>query len=299
MTQSTFTRPRPQARMDSRTSVAGRATRRTGPKGWWRALVFALVALLINLPLLNAIYTSLKTDAAIGISPFSVTGGFNFDHYVAVLSGSKYNFPGYLLNSAQLSVGTVILVMIIAVPASYAIVRTGFGGRWLLEAITSLRLVPAMFFAVPFFLIFSGLGIYDTILGLVLANTFMQLPLALLIICGTLRDVPIEIEEASAIDGAGTYRTLFSVVLPLLAPGLVAVGIIVFVFAWSDYLFAVILSASGAVPVTVGAAFFVTSAGVQWGNLAAVTVISVIIPLCFAFIAQRYLVRGLSAGAIK
>jgi len=274
--------------------------RRAKPKGWWRTAVVLLVALVINLPLLNAIFTSLKTDAAIGISPFSVKGGFNLDHYVSVLGGgSGYNFPGYLLNSAQLSIGTVILVMIIAVPASYAIVRTGLGGSWLLEAITSLRLVPAMFFAVPFFLIFASLGIYDTILGLVFANTFMQLPLALLILCGTLRDIPTEIEEAASIDGAGIYRSLFSVVVPLLAPGLVAVGILVFVFAWSDYLFAVILTSSGAVPVTVGAAFFVTSAGVQWGNLAAVTVISVIIPLCFAFIAQRYLVRGLSAGAIK
>lgn len=269
------------------------------PRGWWRTVVIALVALVINLPLLNAIYTSLKTDAAIGISPFSVAGGLTFDHYTTVLSGTGYNFPGYLLNSAQLAIGTVVLVLVIAVPASYAIVRTGFGGRWLLQAITSLRLVPAMFFAVPFFLIFSSLGIYDTVFGLILANTFMQLPLALLIICGSLRDVPIEIEEAASIDGAGTFRTLFTVVMPLLAPGLVAVGIIVFVFAWSDYLFAVVLSASGAVPVTVGAAFFVTSAGVQWGNLAAVTVISVIIPLVFAFAAQRYLVRGLSAGAIK
>ena len=282
------------------TQVAATTLRhRPKPKGWWRTAAVLVVALVINLPLLNAIFTSLKTDAAIGTSPFSVKGGFNFDHYAAVLGGSGYNFPGYLLNSAQLSIGTVILVMIVAIPASYAIVRTGFGGNWLLEAITSLRLVPAMFFAVPFFLIFSGLGIYDTVVGLILANTFMQLPLALLILCGTLRDVPAEVEEAAAIDGAGPYRSLFSVVLPLLAPGLVAVGILVFVFAWSDYLFAVILSSSGAVPVTVGAAFFVTSAGVQWGNLAAVTVISVIIPLCFAFIAQRYLVRGLSAGAIK
>ncbi|NEN04976.1 carbohydrate ABC transporter permease [Diaminobutyricibacter tongyongensis] len=289
-TQTAIGIRRPQA-------IAG--VRRRQPKGWWRTAAIALIALVINLPLLNAIYTSLKTDAAIGISPFSVVGGFNLDHYATVLSGSRYNFPAYLLNSAQLSIGTVILVLIIAIPASYAIVRTGFGGRWLLEAITSLRLVPAMFFAVPFFLIFTGLGIYDTVFGLVLADTFVQLPLALLIICGSLRDIPIEIEEASSIDGAGTYRTMFSVVLPLLAPALVAVGIIVFVFAWSDYLFAVILSASGAVPVTVGAAFFVTSAGIQWGNLAAVTVISVIIPLCFAFIAQRYLVRGLSAGAIK
>lgn len=278
---------------------AVQSSRRKKPKAWWRAAVFAIIGLIVNLPLLNALFTSLKTDAAIGISPFSVEGGLTLSHYRNILSGSGYDFIGFILNSAQLSLGTVILVMIIAVPASYAIVRTSFGGSWLLQAVTSLRLVPAMFFAVPFFLIFSSLGIYDTVFGLVLADTFIQLPLALLIICGTLRDIPTEIEEAAAIDGAGAYRSLVSIVLPLLAPGLVAVGIIVFVFAWSDYLFAVILSASRALPVTVGAAFFVTSAGVQWGNLAAVTVISVLIPLIFAFTAQRYLVRGLSAGAIK
>lgn len=288
----------PAARAEPKARARVRRARRF--RGWWRTAVIGLIALVINLPLMNAIYTSVKTDAAIGLSPFSIEGGFNLDHYVNVLGGgSGFNFPGYLLNSAQLAIGTVILVMLIAVPASYAIIRVGFGGSWLLQAITSLRLVPAIFFAVPFFLIFSGLGIYDSVVGLILANTFVQLPLALLIICGTLRDIPLEVEEAAAIDGAGTYRSLFSIVLPLLASGLVAVGIIVFVFAWSDYLFAVILSASGAVPVTVGAAFFVTSAGIQWGNLAAVTVVSVIIPLAFAFIAQRYLVRGLSAGAIK
>lgn len=266
---------------------------------WWRTVVIGVIALLINLPLINALITSFKTDAAIGLSPFSFNGGLTMAHFAAILGGSGYNFLGFLANSAQISLGSVLLIMIVAVPASYAIVRMGFGGSWLLQVITSLRLVPAMFFAIPFFLIFSSLGVYDTIVGLVLANAFINLPLALLITCGTLRELPVEIEEASTIDGAGPFRSLFSIVLPLLAPGLVAVGILVFVFSWSDYLFAVILSASNAVPVTVGAAFFVTSAGIAWGNLAAVTVVSVIIPLGFAFFAQRYLVRGLSSGAIK
>jgi multiple sugar transport system permease protein len=273
--------------------------KRRNPNVWWRSIVIGLIALVINLPLINALITSLKTDAAIGLSPFSFDGGLTLEHFTAILGGSGYNFLGFLANSAQISLGSVALIMVIAVPASYAIVRLGFGGSWLLQIITSLRLVPAMFFAIPFFLIFSSLGVYDTIVGLVLANAFINLPLALLIICGTLRELPVEIEEASTIDGAGPFRSLFSIVLPLLAPGLVAVGILVFVFSWSDYLFAVILSASNAVPVTVGAAFFVTSAGIAWGNLAAVTVVSVIIPLSFAFFAQRYLVRGLSAGAIK
>jgi multiple sugar transport system permease protein len=92
---------------------------------------------------------------------------------------------------------------------------------------------------------------------------------------------------------------LVSIVLPLLAPALVAVSVLVFLFSWSDYLFAVILSSSNATPVTVGAANFVTSTGILWGNISAATVLSVLPPLCFALFAQRYLVSGLSVGAVK
>lgn len=286
------------ATLTSPQTAAG-GSRRRAKKSWWRTAIVVVVGLLINLPLLNAFVTSFKTDADIASSPFSFAGGITFDHYVAVFGGSGYDFTKFLLNSAMTAVGTVALVMVIAVPASYAIVRLGFGGSALLNFITSLRLVPAMFFAIPFFLMLSAFGLYDSIPALVLANTFLNLPLAMLIICGTVRDVPIEVEEAAVIDGANVYRTLRSIVLPLLAPGLVAVGILVFLFTWSDYLFAVILSSSQATPVTVGAAFFVTSAGIAWGNVSAVVVVSLIIPLSFAIFAQRYLVRSLSAGAVK
>jgi multiple sugar transport system permease protein len=274
-------------------------SRVTSRKAWWRTILVVSVGLVINLPLLNAVITSFKTDADIASSPFSFNRGLTLDHYVAVFGGSGYDFTKFLMNSAFTAIGTVALVMLIAVPASYAIVRLGFGGSVLLNFITSLRLVPAMFFAIPFFLMLSAFGLYDSIAALVLANTFLNLPLAMLIICGAIRDVPIEVEEAAVIDGASVYRTLSSVVLPLLAPGLVAVGILVFLFTWSDYLFAVILSSSQATPVTVGAAFFVTSAGIAWGNVSAVVVVSLVIPLSFAIFAQRYLVRGLSAGAVK
>ncbi|TFD07816.1 MULTISPECIES: carbohydrate ABC transporter permease [unclassified Cryobacterium] len=275
-----------------------RARRRT-KRGWWRTAIVVVVGLLINLPLFNAVITSFKTDGDIATSPFSFERGFTLDHYVAIFGGSGYDFTKFLMNSAFTALGTVVLVMVIAVPASYAIVRLGFGGSALLNFITSLRLVPAMFFAIPFFLMLSAFGLYDSIPALVLANTFLNLPLAMLIICGAVREVPIDVEEAAVIDGASAYRTLGSIVLPLLAPGLVAVGILVFLFTWSDYLFAVILSSSQATPVTVGAAFFVTSAGIAWGNVSAVVVVSLVIPLSFAIFAQRYLVRGLSAGAVK
>lgn len=281
----------PSVRLQSRSPQARRA--------WWKTMIVALVGVVINLPLLNAIYTSFRTDADISRSPLSPHIHLTLAHYRDVLGGAGYDFPAYFLNSTLISLGAVALVLVIAVPGSYAIVRLGFGGRYLLRAVTALRLVPAIFFAIPFFLLYNSLGLYDTVGSLVLANTFLNLPLGLLVLCGTLRDLPHEIEEAAFVDGCGVYRTLRSIIFPLLAPAVVAVAVLVFLFSWSDYLFAVILSSSNATPVTVGAANFVTSTGIRWGDISAATFLSVLPPLCFAVFAQRYLVSGLSAGAVK
>jgi multiple sugar transport system permease protein len=266
---------------------------------WWKTATVVVIGIVINLPLLNAVLTSVKSDGDISRSPLSPHVHLTFAHYLNVLGGTGYDFPTYFLNSALISIGAVALVLILTVPGSYAIVRLGFGGRYLLRGVTALRLVPAVFFAIPFFLLYNSLGLYDTVGSLILANTFLNLPLGLLIFSGALRDVPKEIEEAAFVDGCNTYRMLRSVIFPLLAPAAVAVAVLVFLFSWSDYLFAVILSSSNATPVTVGAANFVTSTGIRWGDISAATVLSVLPPLSFAVFAQRYLVSGLSAGAVK
>jgi multiple sugar transport system permease protein len=272
---------------------------RRRPRPWWKTAVVLLIGLVINLPLLNAALTSFKSDADISRSPLSLHLHFTLAHYRNVFSGSGYDFSKYFTNSVLISLGAVVIVLILTVPSTYAIIRLGFGGRVLLRAVTALRLVPAIFFAIPFFLLYNTLGLYDTVGSLMLANAFLNLPLGLLVLAGALRDLPIEIEEAAVVDGCNTYRMLVSIVLPLLAPALVAVSVLVFLFSWSDYLFAVILSSSNATPVTVGAANFVTSTGILWGNISAATVLSVLPPLCFALFAQRYLVSGLSVGAVK
>lgn len=276
---------------------AAKARRR--PAAWWKTLVVLLIGIILNLPLLNAILTSFKTDATISQSPLSLNMHFTLDHFRSLFAGTGYDFPKYFANSVMISLGAVAVVLVLAVPSTYAIIRLGFGGTGLLRSVTALRLVPAIFFAIPFFLLFNVIGLYDTVGSLILANTFLNLPLGILVLAGALRDLPVEIEEAAVLDGCSTYRTLGSIVLPLLAPALVAVAVLVFLFSWSDYLFAVILSSSQATPVTVGAANFVTSTGIQWGNISAATVLSVLPPLCFAVFAQRYLVSGLSVGAVK
>jgi multiple sugar transport system permease protein len=280
----------------ARAAVRARKQRRA----WWKTAVVLVIGLTINLPLLSAVLTSFKSDADISRSPLRVVGlHFTLAHYRHVLTGTTYDFPKYFMNSVLISLGAVAIILAIAVPGTYAIIRLGFGEKHLLRAVSALRLMPAIFFAIPFFLLYNSLGLYDTVGSLMLVNAFLNLPLGILVLAGALREVPIEIEEAALVDGAGTYRTLFSIVLPLLAPALVAVSVLVFLFSWSDYLFAVILSSSNATPVTVGAGNFITSTGVLWGDISAATVLSVLPPLCFALFAQRYLVSGLSVGAVK
>lgn len=266
---------------------------------WLFTVVVGIIAIVVNIPLLNAILVSFKPDGEIAKNPLSLPTNPTFDHYANVLYASGYNFPQFFANSAMISIGTVLLVLVIAVPATYAIVRLRFGGHWIIDGASALRLLPAIFFVVPFFILFSNLGLQDSIPGLILANTFLNLPLGIILLAAGLRDIPNEVEEAAAVDGASIYRTLFSVVLPMLAPTIVAAAVLIFIFSWDDYLFALVLSTSNATPVTLGAANFITSTGIRWGDISAASFLSTLPPLIFAVFAQRYLVSGLSAGAVK
>jgi len=266
---------------------------------WLFTVIVGIIAIVVNIPLINAILVSFKPDGEIAKNPLSLPTNPTLDHYANVLYASGYNFPQFFVNSAMISIGAVLLVLVIAVPATYAIVRLRFGGHWIIDGASALRLLPAIFFVVPFFILFSNLGLQDSIPGLILANTFLNLPLGIILLAAGLRDIPNEVEEAAAVDGASIYRTLFSVVLPMLAPTIVAAAVLVFIFSWDDYLFALVLSTSNATPVTLGAANFITSTGIRWGDISAASFLSTLPPLVFAVFAQRYLVSGLSAGAVK
>lgn len=276
-----------------------RRTPATRSRTWIFTVVVGVIAILVNVPLLNAILVSFKPDGEIARNPLSLPAAPTLDHYANVLYASGYDFPRFFLNSALIALGTVALVLVISVPATYAIIRLGFGGRWIISSASGLRLLPAIFFIVPFFILFSTLGLQDTIPGLIVANTFLNLPLAIILLAAGLRDIPNEIEEAAAVDGAGVLRTLLGIVLPILRPTMVAVSVLVFIFSWNDYLFALVLSTSNATPVTLGAANFITSTGIRWGDISAASFLSTLPPLLFAIFAQRYLVSGLSAGAVK
>lgn len=251
------------------------------------------------IPLLGAIYTAFRTDNAIASGPFVWEFDREFTHFKNAMGAAGYDFASFFKNSIIISTGTVILTTIVSFPASYAIVRLGFGGPWLLRLALALRITPAIFFVIPFYKLFTAYALIDTPLALILANSFINMTLALLVFSGAIKELPLEIEEAASVDGASIWMTLSRIILPLLGPGLAAVAVLTFLFSWSDYLFAVVLTSSEATPVTVGAANFVTSYGVRWGDISAAVCLSVLPPLVFATAAQKFLVKGLSSGAVK
>lgn len=201
-----------------------------------------------------------------------------------------------LARSTGVSLAATLLALLLGVPAAYALARSRTPrGDLLVIGFLLVRLLPPVLIAVALYPVFHALGLVDGWPGLVLVNAALLLPFVIAILRQAFRDLPLELEEAAALDGAGATRTLFSVVLPLSTPAIAATGLILFAFAWNDYLFALafFVSEFTTMPLLVQAA---GSAG-PWGAVSMLTAMTV--PVILAVAAQRYLVRGLTLGAVK
>lgn len=264
-----------------------------------RWAVFLLAVLVLNIPVIVTLLTSLKTTLDINAYPPVWLFAPTLDHYATVLTDPALDFPRYLLNSTAIALGGTVLALGLGVPAAYAMARLGKGTKTILPVVTNLRALPLVIFAIPFYLLYQALGLLDTRLGLALISCIINLPLALILLVGFLQDLPQEIEEAARVDGASTFAVLRHIVLPLARPVLVAVAILSFIYSWNEFLFGLILTTRSAVPVTVGATFFITSWGVKWGATAAAMMLSVLPPLLLGLVSYRYLGRAMLAGAVK
>lgn len=271
--------------------------RRTWPGRLIVTVAVAVAAIVLNLPLIGAVLTSIKPAGDLTKGALSFPFAPTLAHFVDVLSTS--NLPLALLNSVLISLGSVVLTLLLTYPAAFAIARLSFGGSKFLQFVSSLRLMPAIFFVIPLYLLFGELRMLDTIHGMIIVNTFVQLTLALLILVAAFRDLPREIEEAAALDGCGIIRVLTVISAPMLAPSIVAASLLTFLFTWSEYLFATVLTTTKATPVTVAAAKYAGSFELAWGQVSAVAVLSVLPPIVLCVVLQKYLVSGLTAGAIK
>lgn len=225
------------------------------------------------------------------------------DAYRAVLGiGEKADIPfiRFFGNSLLISFGAVLVSLLVGVPAAYAFARWKFrGGETLLFTLLSFRFAPELMVIVPLYVIYQRLNLFDTKLGMVWVYQLITLPLIVWILRSYFQDLTPELEQSALLDGYSRPHAFIKIALPLVKPGLAASGLLAFIFAWNSFVFPFILTGSNAQTVTVGSLSFLGGATPRYNLTAAAALIALIPPLILALSIQRFLVRGLTLGAVK
>jgi len=273
-----------------------------------RTMLLTLVGLFFLFPIFWVFLMSFQTNQDVLRIPPSLFFEPTLENYKALISGRlvstagvlEIKFMSNLMNSVILATSSVALSLLLGIPAAYAFARFKFRlGEDIAFTLLSFRFAPPLLVLLPLAIYFQQLGLIDTYVGLIWVYQLITLPLILWIVRGYFEDISEDIEHAYRIDGNGWFKTFTRIAIPLAKPGIAAATLLSFIFAWNNFVFALILASADKQPVTVGALAFVTASGIQYGQIAASIVLSVTPTLALALYAQRYLVEGLSLGAVK
>jgi multiple sugar transport system permease protein len=281
------------------TRRARRGANRQGPHPLLYVAV-ALIMLFCLFPFYWLINVSLKTGPDLSnadLLPPSPT----LANYQSIFQDD--NFIRALRNSVIIAFTTTALALLVGSFCAYALARLRFPGKfWILAIVLSVTTFPGIAIAAPLFKLWTDIGIFDTLIGLIIPYLTFALPLAIYILVSFFREIPKDLEEAALVDGASRFQAFTKVVIPLAAPGLATAGILTFIFAWNEFLLAVTLTSSpSARPVPAAIAFFTGSTQFEQplGTISAASVV-ITVPLIILVIAfQRRIVAGLTAGAVK
>ena len=263
-------------------------------------LVIATVVVfgVILFPPVVLFVTSIKTD----IDALSFPPKWIFDptlkNYVDILNTSP--LVDYALNSLMVASLNTLLCLIVGSMAAYGLARFKFRGAdnlafWIL----SIRMMPPVAAIIPIYILMKNLGLLDTPWCLVITYLTFNLPFVVWMMKGFFEEIPREIEESALIDGCSDFSVFFRIALPLVAPGLAATAIMVFIFSWNEFLFALILTGTKAVTLPVGIIGYMKETGINWGYMTAGGILALIPVIVFMILVQKHLVKGLTLGALK
>jgi multiple sugar transport system permease protein len=261
-------------------------------------LAVALTCIFFGFPIFWMAFTSIKPLELISRSPPVWLFTPTIEHYrqIFVEKGLFHS----LYNSFVVAGASTILALLVGAPAAYAFARFRFRGKESLAFFfLSARMTPPIAVILPFFLIARDFGLLDTRIILVLAYLTFNFGFVIWLLRGFFADTPAEIDEAALVDGCSRVGAFVRVVVPLAAPGIAAAAIICFIFSWNEFLFALVLTSASAKTLPVAAAGFVTDRLVLWGNLCATAVVIFLPVMFFAVFTRRYLIRGMTMGAVK
>lgn len=263
-------------------------------------LFLAVVAAFVLVPFLWIFAAGFKTQISL------LQGEIFFTPTLAsfreVLFSKTTEFLDNTLNSLVVAGGSTALIVVAATLGGYAIERMRTP-RWIVHALLGwavvFHMVPPITLVAAWFPLYRELGLDNTHLGLVLGHVAVHLPMALWLMANFVRDVPVELEEAARIDGCSTPWLIWRIVVPLLAPGLAATAILMFIFSWNEFAVALNLTAKQTATVPVAIAKFAQGYEIKYGEMAATAALSLVPALLFLLFGQRYIVKGLTTGAVK
>jgi multiple sugar transport system permease protein len=270
--------------------------------------VFSLVAIVIALVFAFPLYWSFTASLRNPLDTYTVIGlGIPFVNFTPTLNNwidqlSTPETVRSLSNSTIIAVSASLLALLLGTPAAYAIARFEFRiwkNRDIMVWFLSQRILPPVASVIPFYLVMRTLGLLDTHLALILVNSTFVLPFVVVILRQGFLDLPQELEEAALVDGCTHWGAFWRIALPLAAPSITATGLIIGAFIWNEFLFAVTLGSNRVLTAPVHIAAAVDARGVQFWFMAVRAMTVIIPPVLIALIAQRYIVRGLTLGAVK
>lgn len=261
-------------------------------------LVCILLTIITLFPIYWMVIISLRSKLEIFAGPKLYQTSIFADNYYRPLFKDIYG--KFLINSLIIATGNTGLVMLLAIFATYAFSRFKIWGSGSLFFWTiTNRMAPPAAFILPFFLIFTKIRLIDTHIGLILLYCIFNLPFAIWLLKGMIDVIPKELDEVAAIDGCSILGTIWHVILPVAKPGLAVTAMMIWIFSWNEYLFASIMTSMKARTITTGLAEFVTVIGTNWGEMAAVSVVCLLPAVIFLGYIQKYIITGLTFGAVK
>ena len=265
-----------------------------------RLLVIVLIMFILLAPFLWILIASFRPNMELVRNQTLIPQNITLENYVSLFAKSAY--WKWVINSFIVSIYTVILSLPLIIAGAYSVYRTQFRGRNVLSFfLLSVYIFPTALLVVPIFKIFDGLSLIDSHLGCALMNTAFAVPFGIWLLQAFLRSLPPELEEAAAVDGISKIRTLFQIIIPQAAPGIIAIAMFAFIVSWTEYLFAMTLLLSNdlhTLPIGLTGIVF-GQYRVNWGFAAAGAVGSALPVFILFLIVGRWFIRGISAGAIK
>lgn len=261
-------------------------------------IVWILSLFITLFPIAWVVSTSLKNHLQTVAYPPVWIFAPTLHNYALVLSNGL--FPHTLLNSVFVVTISVVVAMVFGIPAAYAIARSRRAvTRALFPWALFLRLMPGIIFIIPMFIAYRVIGWLGTYQALIVMYVIFDLPLVVSVLAAFVRAFPLALEEAAWVEGATTTQVLRHIVVPLIMPGLLAAAVLAFVLTWGDFLFALLLTNTQTETAPVSVLNFIMFNGIEWGQLSAATTLLMAPVIVFGMIFQRYLVRGLTTGAVR